>query len=186
MSNIDGVNKNLPPHQLKNDGKTGQGYEGSKRNTLLEVGVDLTVNTNKLIVEMHLKIQVESKERFGVQAGIGVLPGFEGVDLSQLEFNGKPITELSQDEAQSLISEGGYFSVENTAQRIFDFAVGAAGDDIERLQVTRDAILKGFKEAEQLFGGALPDISYDTLDKLLEMVDEKIRGLGGSVVDVKA
>jgi hypothetical protein len=50
--------------------------------------------------------------------------------------------------------------VEQTAQRIFDFMVARAGDDLEQLQVGRDAILKGFKDAEQLFGGTLPEISY--------------------------
>ena len=45
---------------------------------------------------------------------------------------------------------------------------------------------KAFKDAEAVFGGKLPDISYKTLDKLLEMIDAKISALGGSVVDLKA
>jgi hypothetical protein len=95
-------------------------------------------------------------------------------------------TELSQDEAKALISEDGYFGVKNTAQRIYDFVAGNAGEDPEKLQVARDAVLKGFKDAEAVFGGKLPDISYKTLDKLLEMIDAKISALGGSVVDLKA
>lgn len=186
MSHIDGINKNHFPHQLKHDEKTGRGDEGKRNNRTTNIKVDLTVQTNKLLIDLHLKIQIKSKERFGTQAGVDTLPRFAGVDLSQFTYNGRPITDLSQDEAKALISDGGYFSVENTAQRIFDFVAANAGDDPEKLQVGRDAILKGFKEAEQIFGGTLPDISYETIDRLLEMVDEKILGLGGSVVDVKA
>jgi len=58
--------------------------------------------------------------------------------------------------------------------------------DPEKLQAARDAVLKGFKDAEAVFGGKLPDISYKTLDKLIEMIDAKISALGGSVVDLKA
>jgi hypothetical protein len=185
MSNIDGVNSNRHMH-LKHDGKMGQENEDSKRSAASKSAESVTAQTNKLIIELHLKILITSKDRFGIQAGIQKLSDAEGVDLSQFTYNGKPITELSQDEAKELISEDGYFSVENTAMRIFDFAVSGAGDDPEKLQAARDAILKGFKEAEQLFGGKLPDISYETLDKILEMLDEKIRDLGGSVVDVNA
>jgi len=41
-------------------------------------------------------------------------------------------------------------------------------------------------QKKAVFGGKLPDISYKTLDKLLEMIDAKISALGGSVVDLKA
>ncbi len=186
MSNIDGVNKNISSHHLKHDEKMGQDYDGKKRVDAKEAGESPTIQTNKLIIEMHLKIKIESKDRFGTQAGIKKVNEFAGVDLSQLQYNGRPITELSQDEAKALISEDGFFSVKNTARRIFDFAAGSAGDDPEKLKVAREAILKGFREAEEFFGGTLPDISYETLDKLLEMVDEKMRGLGESVVDIKA
>ncbi len=185
MSNIDGVNGNKSAH-VKHEGKTDREDEGSKKSAVNETRESMTAKTNKLIIELHLEILISSKGRFGTQAGIEKLSESAGIDLSQFEYNGKPITELSQDEAKELISDDGYFSVENTAMRIFDFAAARAGDDPERLQTVRDAVLKGFKEAEQLFGGKLPDISHDTLDKVLEMLDEKIRDLGGSVVDVNA
>ena len=186
MSSIDGVNKNLFPQSAKHDEKPDQTGEESKKPGTREPVESITVQTNRLIIEMHLKIQVESKDRFGTQAGISKFPGDAGIDLSGFSYNGKPITEFSQDEAKALVSENGFFGVNNTAQRIFDFVAAHAGNDLEKIQVGREAILKGFRDAEQLFGGTLPDISYQTLDRLLGMVDEKIRGLGGTVVDVKA
>jgi hypothetical protein len=186
MSSIDGVNKNLFPKNIKHDEKSDQTGKGSEKAGSRETGESVTVQTNRLIIEIHLKIQIESKDRFGTQAGLNKFPAGGDIDLSGFSYNGKPITELSQDEAKALISEDGFFGVNNTAQRIFDFVAAQAGNDLEKLQVGREAILKGFKDAEQIFGGTLPDISYETLDRLIGMVDEKIRGLGGTVVDVKA
>ncbi|RJQ17913.1 MAG: hypothetical protein C4560_07900 [Nitrospiraceae bacterium] len=182
MSNINEVSKNFSTADLK----MGRANEGRKKSDFKETGESPATLVNRLIVELNLNVKVESKDRFGTQAGIKALSGSSGIDLSQLTYNGKPITELSQGEANALISEDGFFGVTNTARRIFDFVAGKAGDDPEKLQVARDAVLKGFKEAENSFGGTLPDISYKTLEKLLAMIDEKIRTLGGSVVNVKA
>ncbi len=186
MSDISGINIKPFINQSPKDEKSGQVHEGKNKDTSKKTVESAATQVNRLIIEMHLNIKIESKERIGTQAGIKKHSESAGIDLSKLMYNGKPITDLSQDEAKALISEDGFFGVKNTAQRIFDFAVKMAGDDPERLQSARDAVLKGFKEAENIFGGTLPDISYDTIDKVLELMDEKIRGLGGSVLDVKA
>ncbi len=99
-------------------------------------------------------------------------------------YNGNPISELTTEEAAELVSDKGYFGVSQTSQRIIDFVLKGAGDDIERLKSGREGILQGFKEAEKAWGGKLPEISYETLAKSLESIDEKIRKNGGSVVDL--
>ena len=105
---------------------------------------------------------------------------------SSLTYNDRPISDLSAEEAAELIGEDGYFGVEKTARRIIDFVLQGAGDDLDRLKEGREGILRGFREAEKLWGGPLPGISYDTLEKSLAAVDEKIRELGGAVVDLTA
>jgi hypothetical protein len=186
MSNIDGINKNLPAAHMKKNVKTGTSPENRNKTGHKETDGASVLNVNKLLIEMHFKVQVESKYNFETQSGLHYSLETPEIDLSQFSFNGRPITALTQNEAAELIDEGGYFSIENTAQRLFDFAVKMAGDDPERLNVTRDAVLKGFKDAEALFGGALPEISYKTIDMALGMIDDKIRELGGSVNDIKA
>ncbi len=186
MSNIDAINKNLPATHMKQNEKTGTAPENKNGTRPKESKGASILHVNKLIIEMHLKIQVESKYNFGTQSGLRGYLKTPEIDLSQFTYNEKPITELTQDEAAKLIDEGGYFSIENTAQRLFDFAVMMAGNDPERLKVTRDAVLKGFKEAEEVFGGELPEISYKTIDMALGMIDDKIHELGGSVIDAKA
>jgi hypothetical protein len=186
MSDIKGINSNAAAHNFNKNNTMNITGKGKKHAVPNENMGNPAFQVNKLFVEIHLSIKIESNERFGTQAGIKSFLDSGGIDLSQLMYNGKPITELSQSEAKALISDNGYFGVENTAMRIFNFAAAQAGDDLEKLQVARDAVLKGFKEAEDLFGGTLPDISYQTIDKGLELIDEKIRELGGSVVDVNA
>ncbi len=81
------------------------------------------------------------------------------------------ISEISQEEAQELIGEDGYFGVEQTSDRIVDFALAAAGGDVSKLDVIKQGVEKGFSEALDAFGGWLPDISYDTLDAVMEKLD---------------
>jgi hypothetical protein len=82
------------------------------------------------------------------------------------------LESLTPEEATELISDNGYFSVDNTAKRIFDFAVGMAGNDTSRLDAIISGIKDGFTEAEKAWGGTLPDISYATQDSLKSMLEE--------------
>jgi len=76
-------------------------------------------------------------------------------------------------------------NINNTISNL-DFVIKGAGNDIDRLRAGREGILRGFREAEKAWGGMLPDISYQTITKSLEAIDEKIRKSGGSVVDISA
>lgn len=79
---------------------------------------------------------------------------------------------LTPQQATELVAEDGYFGVKKTAQRIFDFATGLAGNDPGRLDAIVAGIEDGFKQAEQVWGGTLPDISYQTRDTLMSMLEE--------------
>lgn len=106
--------------------------------------------------------------------------------LSDLGYTGKPILELTSDEASALLEDDGFFSVQNTAQRAIDFVFAGAGDDVEKLKAGREGIVKGFAEAEKLWGGKLPDIAYETQALTLTTIDEKIQSLGGNALSVAA
>ncbi|MCL2356732.1 MAG: hypothetical protein FWC70_06195 [Defluviitaleaceae bacterium] len=82
------------------------------------------------------------------------------------------VTDEMRAEAQSMIDEGGYFSVEATAGRILDFAVALTGGDPARIDVMRDAVQRGFDQAERMFGGELPEISHQTLEAVMNGFDE--------------
>ncbi len=81
------------------------------------------------------------------------------------------ISEISQEEATALIADDGYFGVEQTSDRIADFAIAIAGGDPSKLEAIKEGVEKGFNEALDAFNGWLPDISYDTYDAVMNKLD---------------
>lgn len=86
------------------------------------------------------------------------------------------LAAVTPEEAQELVSEDGYFGVEQTSERIVQFAVGIAGGDPSRIDAIKEGIDKGFAEAKKAFGDWLPDISYDTYDAVMTKLDEWVAG----------
>lgn len=81
------------------------------------------------------------------------------------------VDEETQKKAQEEISEEGYYGIENTAQRIFEFASALAGDDKDRMKLMQAAFAKGFEQAGKLWGSELPEISQKTSDRVNELFD---------------
>jgi hypothetical protein len=100
-----------------------------------------------------------------------------GMSLKNIGYEGKPITELTQNEAKELVSENGFFGITQTSDRVANFVFSFAGDDLELLQKGREGIIQGFEEAKKMFGGELPEISYKTQERTLALIDEKINSL---------
>lgn len=103
--------------------------------------------------------------------------------LSDIGYEGKPIADLTQEEATDLVSEDGFFGISQTAERIAQFVIQGAGDDIEKLRSGREGIMRGFKEAEEMWGSELPEISYKTIEKAEAMINDRMAELGHSVLD---
>ncbi len=106
--------------------------------------------------------------------------------LQDIGYEGKAIADLSQDEAAELVSEDGFFGVTQTSERIADFVILGSGGDENLLRAGKEGVLQGFKDAEALWGGKLPDISYETIDKAIELIDQALIDGGFSVLDVEA
>lgn len=87
------------------------------------------------------------------------------------------ISSLTPEEAQVLVAEDGYFGVEQTSERVFQFAVGLAGNDPSRRDEVLRGIEDGFAEAEQAWGGKLPEISYQTQDAIMNKIDNWLEGV---------
>ncbi len=106
--------------------------------------------------------------------------------LKDIGYTGGPIAELSQDEATALVSEDGFFGVEQTSQRIANFVISGADGDEELLRAGREGMIQGFEEAEKMWGGELPEISQETINKAIEMIDKAMYDLGFSILDKEA
>lgn len=106
--------------------------------------------------------------------------------LQDIGYNGKPIAELSQDEAAKLVSEDGIFGVKQTSERIANFVIAGANGNEDLLRAGREGMLRGFKEAEDMLGDSLADISKQTMQASTEMVDKAMMDLGYSIIDKEA
>ncbi|MGB6329778.1 MAG: hydrogenase-4 component G [Halarcobacter sp.] len=100
-----------------------------------------------------------------------------GFSLKSIGYEGKALTELSVNEAKNLVSEEGFFGITQTSSRVSSFVMDMSGDNIEALQGAREGIVQGFNQAEKMWGGTLPEISYETQKRTLEIVDAKIAEL---------
>ena len=74
-------------------------------------------------------------------------------------------------QAQADIAEDGYWGVEQTSDRIIDFAKALTGGDPDKIEEMKEAFEKGFKQAEKTWGGELPEISKKTYDAVFEKFD---------------
>ena len=103
--------------------------------------------------------------------------------LGDIGYEGKPIAELSQDEAAQLVSEDGFFGITQTSERIANFVINGSGGDESMMRAGREGMIQGFKEAEAMWGGELPEISQQTMQKAIEMVDKAMHDLGFSILN---
>lgn len=109
-----------------------------------------------------LVLNILKEQGIDFKVATGAETGVQEIDISQ----------LSQEDAQALIAEDGYFGVKQTSDRIVDFAIAMAGGDPSHLAAIKEGVDKGFSEALDAFGGQLPDISYNTYDAVMEKLDK--------------
>ncbi|MGL5258598.1 MAG: hypothetical protein ACRC7V_00670 [Lachnospiraceae bacterium] len=81
------------------------------------------------------------------------------------------VDEETKKQAQSEISDTGYWGVEQTSDRMIEFAKAVSGNDPDQIEKMRAAFEKGFKQAEKTWGGKLPEISQKTYEATMSKFD---------------
>lgn len=152
--------------------------------------------TNLYIAQFQQQAFSASFGNFGSQSGIFDLMSantankatsiLSQIDFASIGYTGKNILSMNSSELKALVSEDGFFGIENTASRIADFVINGAGDDLAKLQKGFEGMKRGFEQAEKMWGGKLPQISQDTIDKAIEKVSARIKELGGNAIDMNA
>ena len=166
--------------------KTEKSVEEIINNSAAKVAISM--NAQYILFEMNAKSMAtgNSVGQAGLNASkdqqsvLDFLSGKGKIDdknLYDIGYIGKPIMDLSPQEATDLVSENGFFGITQTSDRVSNFVFSFAGDDLEKLQKGRDGIVKGFEEANKMFGGNLPEISYKTQERTLALLDAKIESL---------
>jgi len=150
--------------------ETGVVYEKSNENEKVTSTKD-----NKAIIA---KLKADAEERTAQLRSIveqlitkqGTAFG-KATDDEMWKFLAKGEFTVSADvkaQAEADIAEDGYWGVEQTSDRILDFAKALAGNDPEKAEEMLEAFKKGFKEATKTWGDELPDISQKTYDAVME------------------
>lgn len=82
------------------------------------------------------------------------------------------VDDATRAQAQKDIAEDGYWGVEQTSSRIFDFAMALSGGDAKTMEKMREAFQKGFKQATDAWGSELPEISQRTYGAVMQKFDD--------------
>lgn len=97
----------------------------------------------------------------------------QGMTFRDLEMGAElEVDEIARIEAQGLIGEGGDLSPENVSDRIVEFAKALSGDDKGKFELLKGAIEEGFRQAAQVLGGELPEVSQRTYDLVMEKLNQ--------------
>ncbi|MBQ7926794.1 MAG: hypothetical protein IJ335_10950 [Lachnospiraceae bacterium] len=89
--------------------------------------------------------------------------------LREGDFTVDPATKA---QAQADIAEDGYWGVNQTSDRIIDFANALTGGDPSKIEDMREAFKKGYEQAQETWGGELPEISKRTYEAVMEKFDK--------------
>jgi len=181
MANSISNQAHINPHQLQQHNNKNLGRLAEKKS---ELPAGSEQQQDFVTINYQQEVSVTYSSSLTIQTGDGqdqynLLRGLvtnmlkeQGIDFKVATGDQEiDISSISQEEAVELISEDGYFGVEQTSDRIVDFAIGIAGGDPSRLEAIKEGVEKGFAEALDAFGGWLPDISYDTYDAVMNKLD---------------
>lgn len=126
--------------------------------------------------KMLQKMLGTAKDTFIKQAGglkniLGRALAGEKVEGFDFNFTAADIEQAKKD-----VADGGYWSAESTSDRLVEFAKAISGGDVKQKDALVASIKEGFKQAEELWGGKLPQISQDTYRLTMEKLDNWAKG----------
>lgn len=154
---------------------TGVVYEASKKDADTKTAKTYTQNTN-LVNKMKADAEAHAQQ---LQNIVQQLMGKQGETYntangiwSVLASGNFTVDAATKAQAEKDIAEDGYWGVEQTSDRIIDFATALTGGDPSKIEEMREAFKKGYKQAEKTWGGQLPDISQRTYDAVMEKFDK--------------
>ena len=134
----------------------------------------------------QLMIQTMTEQNAKLQAwqdkGVGFLRFANGVQIEAWKFALPPVA-TTPEEAAKAVADGGDWSVDAVAERIFTMATAIAGDNPETLRQMQAAVEEGFRQAGIAFKKAtgekeMPPITGKTHDEITRRFEERYKKLG--------
>ncbi|MCR5452123.1 MAG: hypothetical protein K6F00_05785 [Lachnospiraceae bacterium] len=145
----------------------------------VEDTTDVAAMTEEKRAELVKQLQNEAQAR--AQQIVDMVRETLGMQIDHTKSIGELLGEAVEEakaqgvdgtEATAQSDEDDYWGVEQTAQRIVDFAKTLAGGNTEYASELLEAFKEGYSQAEESFGGELPQVSKDTYDRVIELFDE--------------
>lgn len=166
---IDTQDKYIPSQQKAEDAGNGFGY-GKPGLPGKDVG-NRTVKPDTSTIQ---RLKEQSEQTYSqLREMVRQMLERQGLTFQDLKgFDGEIVVdEQTRTEAAAAIADGGPLSAEAVSDNIVEFAKALSGGDKSKLDTLRSAIDKGFEAAEKIFGGSLPEISYQTRELINQKLD---------------
>ena len=135
---------------------------------------------------LNLMIQALTDNNDNLQSwldeGVGIL-NFDGVQIDASRF-ALPEVATNAEDAAKAVADGGDWSVDAVATRIFDLADAISGGDPDKLAKMRSAVEDGFKQAgivwkDKVGEDKMPEITQKTYDEVMSRFDKRAEELSG-------
>jgi len=109
---------------------------------------------------------------FGTMSGVADNPQL-GQQLGKIGYTPQPFAQKAYDAAEATSEKyEDYWGSDAVSERIFTFAKTLANGNDELFDKMKNAFFKGFKLAEGAKKDGLPEICYETKDKVLSLFDK--------------
>ncbi len=170
------VNKTTEENKDTSDKKEdGVVYEPTKPDA--NIPAKKYVQNTELVNKMKADAEAHTKQLENIVQQLmtkqGQTFGIANGDMWKFLASGKfEVDEATKLQAQEDVSEDGYWGVKQTSNRILDFATALTGGDPSKIEDMRKAFEKGYKQAEDTWGGELPEISKQTYDAVMKGFDK--------------
>ena len=160
--------------EVKTESKADSGvvYEPSKQEAAASTKKIYKPDTaliNKLKADAEARTEQLRSLVEKIMLGQGNAIGTADDIWSFLRTGNFTVDAATKAQAQADIAEDGYWGVEQTSERILDFAKALSGGDASKADELLEAFKKGFEQATGTWGKELPEISQKTY----EAVEEK-------------
>jgi len=110
---------------------------------------------------------------FNKQAALFYFNSLEKEELSSIKHDNVPLSDFSLEQAVDLLHDDSYFGVEQTSFRISRFVLENSGNSKNMISSGKKGVTQGFREAEKIWGGRLPEICYETYDTAIKKIENK-------------
>lgn len=141
--------------------------------------------SQQTMLNMMIQALTDSNDKLQgwLDEGIGKL-NFDGVQIDASRF-GMPEVATNPEDAAKAVADGGDWSVDAVASRIFDLASAIAGNDADKLATMRAAVEEGFSQAGVTWNNytgldEMPEITSKTYDEIMSRFDKRAEELSGA------